>query len=167
MLPKYYIVKNDSSDLFKEFIKELNKDFNENWEGSTFNYYGYDGNENSTGTNGFDKIKDFKNNPVILTPQQYFDMKKEFNPQRGDLVLVSDDNENWQKAIFLTEIKGALDPYTTVSRNYETEFENNEEFDYHSWVFMKPLEELKLTELNISEIEEKLNIVKGTLRIKD
>jgi hypothetical protein len=94
-------------------------------------------------------------------------MKKEFNPQRGDLVLVSDDNKYWEKAIFLTEIKGALDPYATVSSNYETEFENNEEFDYSCWTYMKSLEELKLTELNISEIEKKLNIVKGTLRIKD
>jgi hypothetical protein len=94
-------------------------------------------------------------------------MKKEFNPQRGDLVLVSDNNEDWDEVIFLTEIKGAFDPYAAVDNSYETEFKNNEKFDYHSWVFMKPIEEVKLTELNISEIEEKLNIVKGTLRIKD
>jgi hypothetical protein len=94
-------------------------------------------------------------------------MKEEFNPQRGDLVLVSDDNKNWDEAIFLTEIKGALDPYVTVSSNYETEFKNNEEFDYSCFTYIKPLEEVKLTELNISEIEEKLNLVKGTLRIKD
>jgi hypothetical protein len=167
MLPKYYIVKNDGSDLFKEYIKELNKDFNENWEGTTFDYYGYDGNENRNGTNGFDEIDHFINNPTILTPKQYFDMKKEFNPQRGDLVLVSDDNEDWQEAIFLTELKGAIDPYITVDNYYITEFENNKKFDYCPWAYIKPLEEVKLTELNISEIEEKLNIPKGTLRIKD
>jgi hypothetical protein len=166
MLPKYYIVKNDRSDLFKEFIRELNKKFNTSWKGN-MPYYGYDGSKNNNGTNCYYSQVYFKNNPTILTPKQYFDMKKEFNPQRGDLVLVSDDNENWEEAIFLTEIEGALDPYSTVSSNYETEFKNNRGFYHSSWIYMKPLEEVKLTELNISKIEEKLNIPKGTLRIKD
>jgi hypothetical protein len=166
MLPKYYIVKNDGSDLFKQFIRELNKEFNTSWTGNML-YYGYNGSKNDNGTNCYYSQVYIKNNPTILTPKQYFDMKKEFNPQRGDLVLVSDDEETWDEVIFLTEIKGAFDPYAAVSNNYETEFKNHEKFDYFCYKYMKPIEEVKLTELNISEIEEKLNIVKGTLRIKD
>ena len=97
MLPKYYIVYNDNSDLFKEYIKELNKNFNEDWDGDSYSYYGYDGNKIHNGTNCHDEIDHFINNPTILTPQQYFNMKNTFNPQRGDLVLVSDDNEKWQE----------------------------------------------------------------------
>jgi len=73
-LPKYFIVGKDSANpLFRQYINWLNNTYNQSWQGTMWNYYGYDGNDlpNLNGTNAFDKVGQFKNNPTILALEQW------------------------------------------------------------------------------------------------
>jgi hypothetical protein len=69
-----------------------------------------------------------------------------FKPKRGDRVLVWDDEEeNAIECIFLTEIEGALYPYTSVANEYEEDFINGDIFHTNTWKNIKPIQIAKDT----------------------
>ena len=65
-----------------------------------------------------------------------------FTPKRGDKVLVWDiDEENAVERIFLTEIKGAYNPYICVAGGCKKEFFNGEKFNIVYFNNIKPIPE--------------------------
>jgi hypothetical protein len=80
----------------------------------------------------------------------------EWQPQRGDRVLVWDGNEkNAKIRIFLTKIEGSTNPIVVVYSPDEESFLNNEEFDTTEFKHMKPLptEQPKETDFKTKVIE--------------
>lgn len=73
MLPKYFAVYNSGYDpQWKEYIQWLNKTYNQDWNGDTSKYYGYDGSMSFNGTVHSDKLENFKNNPHIFNSAKEF-----------------------------------------------------------------------------------------------
>lgn len=78
MLPKYFVVKNDNSPEWEKYIKWLNEKYKINW-GGFLQYYGYDGNAiRANGTDGWDDLIYFKNNPhVFNSAKEFFEVLNE------------------------------------------------------------------------------------------
>ena len=76
-LPRYWIVKDDGSSLFDNIINYLNRTYNRSWGGEKDCYYGYDGNRNAAGTDKWDTPSKFKNNPTILSIEEFIELSKE------------------------------------------------------------------------------------------
>lgn len=72
-LPKFFVVERQENELWTKFINWLNITYEQEWNGTAFNYYGYDGNNlaNNNGTDGWDSIKVFKNNVQLLTLEEW------------------------------------------------------------------------------------------------
>lgn len=72
-LPKYWVVKNTNNDDFKVVMNYLNENHGSYYKYGNHEYYGYDGcgNNNSTGTICMDSTKYFKNNPILLTLEEF------------------------------------------------------------------------------------------------
>lgn len=78
-LPKYFVIKKDPKNyLWGKFIMWLNKTYNENWTGEVFKYYGYDGSFSNHGTNVHNSLERFKNNPVLITLEDWNSIVNEF-----------------------------------------------------------------------------------------
>ena len=76
------------------------------------------------------------NNPT----EESLKAETEWQPKRGDRVLVWDGNEkNAKIRIFLTKIEGSTTPIVVVYSPDEESFLNNEEFDTTEFKHMKPL----------------------------
>lgn len=76
-LPEYWVVQNDGTQLFKDIVlKYLNNKYETDWYGLS-NFYGYDGNLLYRGTNARNSIKSFKNNPTLLTLEEFIELSKE------------------------------------------------------------------------------------------
>lgn len=76
-LPKYWVVKNDNSQLFKDtVIKYLNK-FYKYWIGNNYTFYGYDGSDEYNGTACYNSIYYFDNTPKLLTIEEFIELSKE------------------------------------------------------------------------------------------
>ena len=73
-IPKFFAVEREDSIEYRNYIKWLNKTYNTNWNGFYYNYYGYDGSDVNKGTNCFDSLFNFKNNPVIFTAKAFMDL---------------------------------------------------------------------------------------------
>ena len=169
-LPKYWVVKNDGSQLFRDtVIKALNEIGTNSvfpWIGNVdHSYYGFDGAVTNSGTCQHENVSDCRNKPTILTLEQFIELTTElpteWTPKRGDVVLVTDDDDDavWHERIYLATIKGAYMPYITVSHGDEYLFDTNQLFDINEWQYMKPiLDEVEPipTKLTVAEIEEKL-----------
>lgn len=70
-LPKYWVVKNDGSQLFKDtVIKYINDNSGLIWSGKA-SYYGYDGNTSNNGFDYWGNLSNFRNNPTELTLEQF------------------------------------------------------------------------------------------------
>jgi len=66
-LPKYFIIERDNSNpLWDKYIKWLNKEYNQDWDGVAA-FYGYDGTSAYNGTNCNKHPRYFKNNPELIT----------------------------------------------------------------------------------------------------
>jgi hypothetical protein len=80
---------------------------------------------------------------IILTTEQFielFDKKEtEWQPKRGDRVLVSNLNDNEVELIFVTKIEGSHYPYVVVNPLSEDDFYNNLQFNTSCYKHMKPL----------------------------
>lgn len=159
-LPKYWVVKNDDSQLFKDTVLKVLNEIGSNmgvpWLGNaTDHYYGFDGN-----THVYGRIQTFNNNPTILTLEQFIELTTEWIPKRGDVVYCSDeygvfDEEN--KRIYLTTIEGAYEPYIAVHERWESEFKAGLPFETMSWEYISPVpSKVEPTKLTVAEIEEKL-----------
>jgi hypothetical protein len=110
--------------------------------------------------NKFDNIFLDKSDYSELTTEQFiqlFDKKEtEWQPKRGDRVLVWDDSEDLAKeSIFLCNIEKAQMPIFIVNKLYEREFLNNNVFSVACYKHMKPLpiEQPKETDFKSKVIE--------------
>jgi hypothetical protein len=97
---------------------------------------------------------------TILTTEQFielFDKKEtEWQPKRGDIVLVWDSEGNdLKERIFLIKIESAIYPIITVGIKYGNEFNNGEKFGIECYKHMKPLpiEQPKETDFKTKVIE--------------
>ena len=76
-LPKYWVVENDLTPKYKDIvIGYLNKECDVNYVGGSTRYYGYDGNKAGNGTNCDNSLKQFKNNPILLTLNEFIELSK-------------------------------------------------------------------------------------------
>lgn len=98
-LPKYWVVKAESNPDWKKVIDYLNNVHGEKWSGDCEgNYYGYDGNPNWKGTNTFYDIKYFKNNPTILTIEEFIEMIDGFVlPEKWCVKITNENKELLEK----------------------------------------------------------------------
>ncbi len=96
-LPKYWIVKNDGSQLFKDTVLKhldlIDKDSTvSKWiDYATYDYYGFDGNEEYSGTQGSSYIDNFINTPTLLTLEEFIELSKPIEkwiPKIGDKVKI-------------------------------------------------------------------------------
>ncbi len=70
ILPQYFVIKREENNpLWDKYISWLNKTYNQNYYGTRNAYYGFDNNDywHSNGTNFHNCIKEFKNNPELIT----------------------------------------------------------------------------------------------------
>jgi hypothetical protein len=108
------------------------------------------------------------NNPTKESPK----VETEWQPKRGDRVLVWDDSEDLAlESIFLCNVEKAKLPIFTVNRLDEEEFLNNDIFSISCYKHMKPLpieqpketdfktKVIELIEKNINDKQEKLKFV--------
>ena len=79
-LPKYWVVQcNTSNPNWRKVIDYLKNVHGKRWEGVCETaYYGYDGGKGWYGTNTFNYISLFENNPTLLTIEQFVEMTEGF-----------------------------------------------------------------------------------------
>ncbi len=81
----------------------------------------------------------------------------EFNPKRGDEVLVWNTLEAGAiSEIFLTEIKGSRNSYMCVSRSSVQNFKNDKLFEITAWKYIKPIPKENKQLKNLKRQYEKL-----------
>lgn len=80
-LPKYWVVETEDSEKFDTIVDYLNEKYNSNWKTALiYTYFGFDGSNEYNGIDAFDDIKRFKNNPILLTVEEAYNLiKKEEN----------------------------------------------------------------------------------------
>ncbi len=120
---KYFVIKNDGSDLFKEYVMWLNKTYGSKWRLINFNYYGFDSSKiYNGGTNAYDNIHFFINNPTLLTLQEWKEM------------FIDDEYFVLPKEWYLKVTKENLE----ISRKY-CDFYNKEALEIGHFVLSKHL----------------------------
>jgi len=143
-LPKYWIIKNDGSQLFQDtVIKYLNA--MHKWDSTvdTF-YYWFDWNKNFNWTNYYSNINEFQNNPIVLTINQFIKMTTKENFTRWEIVEMREvNNHKWSRKIFLAEIKGSEYPFVCIDTDEVDKLKNNEQFTHQSWRFCRKIEAKK------------------------
>lgn len=105
-LPQYWIVQQDGTELYiKEVIEYLNsyvKIFP--YHGTNWKYYGVDGSTDNGGTAYADSIEKFKNNPTLLTLEEFIRLKnsslEEF-PTDNWFVIITEENRTDVKQWFV------------------------------------------------------------------
>lgn len=120
-LPKYYIVKNDGSQLFKYTVLKhldlIDKDNKYKWiDHATYDYYGFDGDIDNSGTKGSNYIDTFINNPTLLTLEEFIELSKSISiedwiPEVGDKVKII------QKSLLSVNKVGDVGVITEVTDN--------------------------------------------------
>jgi hypothetical protein len=92
------------------------------------------------------------------------DHEPEFNPKRGDEVLVWDENESRKyKVIYIATIEGARYPIVTVSLINEDRYRNGQPFNIICWDNMQPIasdptaERKAELKKQIAELQEEFN----------
>jgi len=89
-LPKYWVVKRDSNNPdWRKVIDYLNN-INSGWNGEYVIYYGFDGSPGHGGTNGWNHIESFANNPTLLTIEQFVKLtsKKQETKKEENMVKI-------------------------------------------------------------------------------
>jgi hypothetical protein len=139
---KYYYIKNDKfigiydDSNFKEITTEQ---FIELFDKKPIKVFS---NGEEIGT-----VKDL--NGSILEP-----IETEFNPKRGDRVLVWDFNEdNVLERIFLGEIKGSEYPIHIVQQSHEKKFINGGIFKTAEYKHMKPIPTIEVKDFKTKVLE--------------
>ncbi len=103
-LPKYWVVEKteDNEVLFKQtVIQYLLDTYEEYWRGDSYRFYGYDGNSDFKGTNGWNSISKFENNPTLLTLEEFIKLTKKQGMIKEEFVLpekwaVARNEENYR-----------------------------------------------------------------------
>lgn len=73
-IPKYFIVKRDTTSHWNKYIDWLNKTYSLQYGGDGYDYYGHDGSLSNNGTNCHMSAKNFKNNPTSFTAKQFMQL---------------------------------------------------------------------------------------------
>ena len=127
-LPKYFIVKRDASNpLWQKYINWLNETYESNWAGDTPDtYYGYDG---FSGTDVWQTISKFENNPTILTLEQWDEIVNGFKLPKIWAIKqsISEEACEWFskfKATRSAKIEGSYEYMVYFSNQNRTEFFN-------------------------------------------
>lgn len=103
-LPKYWAVKNDGSQLFKDtVIKYMNETYMKpnNYiplAGSALNYYGYDGYKDSySGCNNKNNLSDFRAAVEPLSIKEFIELSKPIEDECNKKFIIKDltDNSYW------------------------------------------------------------------------
>ena len=136
-LPKYWVVKllKEEQKLFQKtvcpYLKEV---YGELWQGSNINnYYGYDGNARYNGTGTWRILNSFKNNPTVLTLQEFIELSKPIKEPKNiysveevknnpKIIVYLDSEEEWNK---LCEIVGKKVAYEYRGQYCYNVSENN------------------------------------------
>lgn len=128
-LPKYFIVKRDASNLlWQKYIDWLNKTYGSDWSGNTLDYYyGHDGSKGHGGTDGWPIPNRFKNNPTILTLEQWNEIVNGFKlPEIWAIKQsISEEACEWFRRFSRTRtagIRGNYDYMVYYSDKNETDF---------------------------------------------
>jgi hypothetical protein len=78
---KYFVVQNDESQEFDNYLKWLNNEYGCNWAGFDFMYYfGYTDSDDyigGNGTNNYRYSSEFENNPKVFTAKEFMDILRE------------------------------------------------------------------------------------------
>lgn len=140
--PKYWVVRNDGSRLFKDtVIKKLNEINHDDapWEGGKIQFYGYNGQKRYDGTFTSNSLDRLENNPTLLDLFDFVElfMKGDEKIKAGDTVFVRDEyGDEWEKGTyiatldrdnksnFIVEVEGI----TAVHWNYMKEIDNIPEY---------------------------------------
>jgi hypothetical protein len=95
-LPKYWCVKNDGSQLFKDTVVKYMKTIYPNWEGSDVgSYYGFTDSSWLNGTDCNANIKRLHNNPTLLTLQEFIDLTTEQVEFKDDSSIIKGITKCW------------------------------------------------------------------------
>ena len=71
-LPKYFVIKRDADNpLWKKYIDWLYNEYKQRWAGNNWHYYGYDGSSVYRGTDCFNELSEFQNNPTLITLEEW------------------------------------------------------------------------------------------------
>ena len=126
---------------------------------------------NSLGLKYGESLAEFLFNQWNNLTEESPKVETEWQPKRGDRVLVWNNSNTPVERIFLTEIKGSTYPIITVYTPSERKFLNGEEFDTNEFKHMKPLpieqpketdfktKVIDLIEKNINDKQQKLKFV--------
>ena len=87
-LPKYFVIKKDSDNpLWKEYIKWLNRTYNEGWSGAAYNYYGFVASVfRTSGTDAQYEVGNFQNNPTLISLQEWDEIVNPKTLKAGDVI---------------------------------------------------------------------------------
>lgn len=155
-LPKYWCVKNDGSQLFKDtVIKYLNDTYNRNWVGENICYYGFDDNHRYNGTNSNYSISSFQNNPIELTLEEFIELSKEIKEfPRQWYINITNENidtiEEWLGDHFFS-----LGDYSCVHYDKDACDTINVPIEYTEITF-EQFKEFVLKEKSMEKIEKPL-----------
>jgi len=101
------------------------------------------------------------NNPTEESPK----VETEWQPKRGDRVLVFDDWDEPKERIYLTYSKGERYPYRVVSVGTEDKFNKNELFESCAYQHMKPLPIEQPKEPNFkSKFEATIELIENEIK---
>lgn len=127
-LPKYWIVKNDDSQLFKNTVIKYLHLIGGSWTGDLNWYYGFDGSSNYKGTNTYFYPDNFQNNPTILSIEEFITLSKEIEefPEKWFIPITEENHVvlyNWWKeqvsSSFLCYWQGENNSYCVLSIFYD------------------------------------------------
>jgi hypothetical protein len=92
--PKYFIVQEDGTNDFKEYIDWLNKTYQVNYEGNYFNnWYGVDNDDENNPISFYENPSSFLNNPQQFTAKEFMDKLK------GNIPTSTSDKELFENQI--------------------------------------------------------------------
>lgn len=124
-LPKYFIIKRDETNpLWQTYINWLNKTYDYTYVWKTWDYYWFDWNPNR-----FDNKSSFRNNPTLITLEQWNEAVNLF--VEWEEVEVSMTWITWvEKTVFLAKIKNR---FLCVSSGDEFHYKNWSAFGTTCW----------------------------------
>lgn len=151
-LPKYWVVKNDSSADWIKAVSYVSEKSGHIWL-DTWSYLGFDGSCGSSGYDGNHTIELFKNNPVVLTVSQFISLTEEWELIVGEMIQVS-HFENRLSAITREFIYKSKDGYVV----------RTQQNDYVEFKYAWPIPKTK--EVTFSEVAQAFNTTVDLLKIK-
>lgn len=164
-LPKYWIVENDFSQRYKDtVIKKINEIDNtggEEWKGDIFKYYGYDGGIKYNGCYASSGIRQFINNPTLLTLDEFIELSKTIDefvlPEKWCVKCTKENYSVLDKWFFNKTGKHRIDPSHRSYWHYPENIGGNSTsievwYDYKEITF----EQFQKYVLKLKDMEKKI-----------